>query len=85
MNINFDNLNLNFKTIFIKIINNNKVARGFFLHFIKTINDLFIKIIKSIKNIKNINLDFKFIKIIKKTFVFRYQFYLRNYKLSHFL
>ena len=72
MNINFDNLNFNFKIIFIKTINNNKNVSENFSHFIKIINDLFIKIIKLIKNIKTINLDLKFIKRIKKTLISRY-------------
>ena len=67
MNINLDNLNLNLKIIFIRIINNNKIVREIFLYFIKTINDRFIKIIKIINNE-----HFKFIKTIKKTFIFFY-------------
>lgn len=69
MNINLNNLNHNFKMMFIKIINNNNnnVRENLFTEMIiKIINDHFIKIIKIINN------DFKFIKIIKKTFIFHY-------------
>ena len=68
VNINFVNFNFNIKIMFIRTI--NKIDRENFLYFIKIINDLFIKIIKLIQNIKIINFDLKFIKTIKKTFVF---------------
>ena len=55
--------------MFIKIINKTHVRESL-LQIIKAINVRFIKIIKVIKIIKAI--DYKRIKIIKKTFVFYY-------------
>ena len=74
MNINSNNFNRNLKTIFIKTINNNnKIVYENLLQFIKTIYEQYIKNIKNIQIIKTINNDhFKYIKIIKETFVFYY-------------
>ena len=68
MSINLDNFNhnINLKTMFIKIINNNVRDDLFTRMFIKTIKNLVIQAIKTSNNV------YKYIKIIKKTLVSRY-------------
>ena len=77
MSINLDNLslNINFRIILIKTINNNVREDLFTRISIKTIKNLITQAIKVINN------DFKLIKTIKKTLVSRYSLYQRDFRL----
>ena len=68
VNINLNNLyyNINLKTMFIKIINNNVYNDLYIKMFIKIIKNLVIQVIKTINNV------YKHIKTIKKTLVSHY-------------
>ena len=74
INLNNFNYNINLKTMFIKIIDNNVRNDLFTRMFIKTIKNLVIQIIKTINNI------YKNIKTIKKTLVSRYLLFRQNFK-----